>query len=986
MKRLLGLLLVMGMVGCGQKTINRGDTYLRRNNGLLYEARDIDKLVTGLVVELDDHGQKQPETTYKNGKPEEKLTEWRRRDNVQKDNVQKTVEATCKDEDPEGTTTTTRDPAIVAHYTFDKDPGGKVRDDSGHQNDGVNHGAEYVRGPAGTGNVLRFENPQAFVDCGNDPSLDLTEQLTIELWYFAENERLSGGEPGLVGKSMGSFMLASAGCWFYVKTGDVRYDCSTSPPPKEWHHLAATYDGKYLRTYLDGTQRNVVETAGGAINSAGNLYLRYPSIYGGASVPPVICMMDELRVYQRALGGAEVMKHYLDEANAYGHDVAALVRPKVATHVVPATGVPVVEVDFRANVHYLPAKPTVSIEMRGADGKVIGSHIAAIGSALPLVSWTAPEGLPTGRYVFDVTIKDDQGATIGVAVRQAVTIAKPDEALARPFGEAIMLNNFAADLLHLAKARGEVRFTNPRDGWVLIRTTGEPQRMCYFTKGEHAFQMKHSGELLIRAIPELVYTELGYTPNPFVKSYGPYTWDYLERAGVLDSANVVLIRDPKIVDNLKLTQWRQRGGRQLQYYNLSWLLRNVADVTADTAFDAWAGGGMTSEDSYGMMLDELSGHVYAEAYPHFTAALRRIAADSATDGRVFYPYCSRLYESEPSLDFARAVLDAGYRLAEEQYLLEQPTEEEARTYMNEKLRLVMLRYQDHFPAMATQTVMTLGLISLPHETQDVDPGVDFKVYLDMQMNLLANDPAFRGLYGVLWYHGAYADEEYQRWAAKLNQHYCLEGRRERLTDDPYILPHLSNGDFENDAEGWTLEPAKQGSISTARIAGFGWLQGRFQRDVWAGGDATGGGLPEGRGDHVLVMRRADTAPNRISQVLCDLQPRRLYSLRLTTADYDELTRGESVEKDDGVHVSLENVEILPEHSFTETLTNGGGHSNAIFRGDKKLYMNWRRIVFRALGETAQLTISDGGDVTNGFGAVAINGVQVQPYFGGSADE
>ena len=72
------------------------------------------------------------------------------------------MEATCKDGDPERTTTT-RDPAIVAHYTFDEDPGGKVRDDSGHQNDGVNHGAEYVRGPAGTGNGLRCENPQAVV-------------------------------------------------------------------------------------------------------------------------------------------------------------------------------------------------------------------------------------------------------------------------------------------------------------------------------------------------------------------------------------------------------------------------------------------------------------------------------------------------------------------------------------------------------------------------------------------------------------------------------------------------------------------------------------------------------------------------------------------------------------------------------------------------------------------------------------------------------
>ena len=32
--------------------------------------------------------------------------------------------------------------------------------------------------------------------------------------------------------------------------------------------------------------------------------------------------------------------------------------------------------------------------------------------------------------------------------------------------------------------------------------------------------------------------------------------------------------------------------------------------------------------------------------------------------------------------------------------------------------------------------------------------------------------------------------------------------------------------------------------------------------------------------------------SNVSQILRDLQPHRLYSLRLTTADYDELTRGE----------------------------------------------------------------------------------------------
>ena len=74
------------------------------------------------------------------------------------------------------------DPSLVAHYTFDEGPGETVRDSSKHGNHGRNRGARYVKGPAGAGYVLRFEDPDAYVDCGDDPSLDLTEPMTIELW------------------------------------------------------------------------------------------------------------------------------------------------------------------------------------------------------------------------------------------------------------------------------------------------------------------------------------------------------------------------------------------------------------------------------------------------------------------------------------------------------------------------------------------------------------------------------------------------------------------------------------------------------------------------------------------------------------------------------------------------------------------------------------------------------------------------------------
>ena len=64
MKRLLGLLLVVGMVGCGEtvdaaKLVERG--------GLMYEG-DSETPLTGVVVSKHDNGQKAREATYNDGK------------------------------------------------------------------------------------------------------------------------------------------------------------------------------------------------------------------------------------------------------------------------------------------------------------------------------------------------------------------------------------------------------------------------------------------------------------------------------------------------------------------------------------------------------------------------------------------------------------------------------------------------------------------------------------------------------------------------------------------------------------------------------------------------------------------------------------------------------------------------------------------------------------------------------------------------------
>ncbi len=66
MKRLLGLLLAMGMVGCGGgKTVDFSK--LVERDGLWYEG-DSETPFTGVVVRKHENGQKSEEVTSKDGK------------------------------------------------------------------------------------------------------------------------------------------------------------------------------------------------------------------------------------------------------------------------------------------------------------------------------------------------------------------------------------------------------------------------------------------------------------------------------------------------------------------------------------------------------------------------------------------------------------------------------------------------------------------------------------------------------------------------------------------------------------------------------------------------------------------------------------------------------------------------------------------------------------------------------------------------------
>ena len=83
------------------------------------------------------------------------------------------------------------DPALVGWWKLDEGAGTTARDFSGYGNDGAFRGdPQWVAGRFGK--ALEFDGADDYLDCGNDPSLDLTA-WTVAFWLnAAQNKNYNG--------------------------------------------------------------------------------------------------------------------------------------------------------------------------------------------------------------------------------------------------------------------------------------------------------------------------------------------------------------------------------------------------------------------------------------------------------------------------------------------------------------------------------------------------------------------------------------------------------------------------------------------------------------------------------------------------------------------------------------------------------------------------------------------------------------------------
>ena len=193
-------------------------------------------------------------------------------------------------------------------------------DFTGHRNHGTIQGATWKTG--GLGKVLNFGGGH-LVNCPDAESLRISFALSLEAWVRPSSGSLDGDYHPIAGKwndngvDKRAYMfsidddlfrasVSSDGAWH----SDSVYS-STSPSAGLWYHVMATFDGVYLRLFVNGDLEGGPFDAYGSGIAVNDEPFTIGGVQaGGGGWHYFYGDISELRVFRRALSPEEVRRLY----------------------------------------------------------------------------------------------------------------------------------------------------------------------------------------------------------------------------------------------------------------------------------------------------------------------------------------------------------------------------------------------------------------------------------------------------------------------------------------------------------------------------------------------------------------------------------------------------------------------------------------------------------------------------------------------------
>ncbi|MEM3728332.1 MAG: DUF2341 domain-containing protein [Candidatus Bathyarchaeia archaeon] len=224
---------------------------------------------------------------------------------------------------------------LAGLWHMDEGMGTIASDSSGNSNNGVISGARWDTSDGGqwdgradvkfsTGSALIFDGANDVVNCGRGTSLNIRSAIAIEAWIYPTGwgEDPNNGYGRIVDKTTymlflnkGTVQPRQNNLVFGLRINNNMYYGNTptnSITLNTWHHIVAVYDTRRIMIYINGVSQTITyyrnQQPSGLIDDSSGYNLLI-----GDSPNSDRCFqgkIDEVRIYGRGVGAAEVRCHY----------------------------------------------------------------------------------------------------------------------------------------------------------------------------------------------------------------------------------------------------------------------------------------------------------------------------------------------------------------------------------------------------------------------------------------------------------------------------------------------------------------------------------------------------------------------------------------------------------------------------------------------------------------------------------------------------
>jgi hypothetical protein len=210
---------------------------------------------------------------------------------------------------------------LVAHYKFD----GDLKDASANKNDGnIAHG-DIMFENGKKGKAAKFDG-ESYIEVEDNDTLNLSEAFTISAWLYKLEDENYGYAP-ILSKGTGTDSESSPYALFHdgaipdpylilhnkEEWNSLSLNDKYTTEFSQWYMLTVTFDATKQRVnfYLDGSFKGFERWEYGAIyNTNEKLYIGFGEIYSEQGF--YYGSMDELKIYNYALGDKEIKSLYND--------------------------------------------------------------------------------------------------------------------------------------------------------------------------------------------------------------------------------------------------------------------------------------------------------------------------------------------------------------------------------------------------------------------------------------------------------------------------------------------------------------------------------------------------------------------------------------------------------------------------------------------------------------------------------------------------